>query len=192
MEGYSFYTWWYFDLRVIYWFSSPVWCHKANKNLIKCFVYKRNDKWQSEPHYTESKKKKCTKHLQLAVSSSWNEVVIMSINPYFTDPGSQMGVCTAGRVNKLFSSQFRRNLNVPRSECTAWKQPLSRNKKKKNLFQEKKRCIQLWFKTCTNELSGRNAARLMMEWIDTEHQAELKHELKRMQNSHARQKETSC
>lgn len=32
----------------------------------------------------------------------------------------------------------------------------------------------------------------MMEWINTEYQAELKRELKYMQKSHTRQKETSC
>lgn len=108
----------------------------------------------------------------------------------FHRPGSQMGFCTAERVNKLFSSQFRQNLNVPRSEYTAWKQPLSRNKKKS--LSEKKGAFSCDLRHVQMGFWKKNGARLMMEWINMKYQAELKHELKCMQKSHARQKETSC
>lgn len=49
-----------------------------------------------------------------------------------------MGFCAAERVNKLLSSQFRVNLNVPRNECTAWKQALTSNKKISFTKKEKK------------------------------------------------------
>lgn len=96
--------------------------------------------------------------------------------------GSQMGFCAAERVNKLFLFSVQTELKLSQklqrgNELYLITTTINKPKKKKSLSQKKKRCIQPWFKTCTN---GKGiAVGLMTARIDM---AELKSvKLKRMQ-----------
>lgn len=95
--------------------------------------------------------------------------------------GSQMGFCAAERVNKLFLFSVQTELKLSQklqhgNELYLVTTTINKPKKKKISFT-KKRCIQPWFKTCTN---GKGiAVGLMTARIDM---AELKSvNLKRMQ-----------
>lgn len=86
--------------------------------------------------HTSPGAKKSTKHLQLVINFIWKEVVFMSISPYHTT-GSQMGFCTAERVNKLlfFSVQTELKRFLEMSIQHGNKLLFSN---KKNLFHKKK------------------------------------------------------
>lgn len=184
MEGYSFYTWWYCDLRATHWsefqFLSDAKKQTKNKNAnLILFLYKE---WHApvktltsslQQHTSPGAKKEhnassisnqhhlkrgCV-HEHLAISHNWQSNGILHCRK-------------SKQTSFLLSSNWIKKRFLEMSIEHGNKLLFSN---KKSLSQKrKKRCIQLWFKTFAN---GRIAIRLMMVQIDMEYQAELKHKL---------------
>lgn len=159
MEGYSFYTWWYFWLEsyTSIWISIPQsddvkQTKKTPKLLIKCFVsYKEwhvpikknhNTSISSATRYTESRKKvheasSISDRLELKRGCVRERLSVSHTT------GSQMGFCAAERVNKLFLFSVQTELKLSQklqhgNKLYLITTTINKPKKKKISFTKKK------------------------------------------------------